>query len=142
MRCNLSAMKAVTETTTTTEVRADGPDPRTWRDSEAFKKAEALRPWLQWLLIAVMAIGSLYMYNRDANAEQSVSLHDLEARQSRTETIIATKTAERDRQMSELKSAMVTTQLFDERTENIQRQLTEIRTDQKEILNRLPVRLP
>jgi hypothetical protein len=137
-------MKAVTtETKTTTAVHGEDVEIRaSWRDSEAFKKAEALRPWLQWLLIGIMAVGSLYMYNRDTNAEQTVSLKDLEQRQARTDQTITAKSAERDRQIADIKSSMVSTQLFDERTGNMQRQLELIQADQKEILNRLPVRIP
>ncbi|MCL5460311.1 hypothetical protein M3M33_16865, partial [Loigolactobacillus coryniformis] len=47
-----------------------------WRDSAVFKTLEALRPWLQWLVIVVMFFGGMYLYQRDTNTHQSVSVAD------------------------------------------------------------------
>lgn len=128
------------QTSTQTTIREIPPSPPSWRDSSAFKTAEALRPWAQWLLIIVLSIGSVYMLNRDTNAEQGANLHDLEKKTTAIEQQMREKSAMRDRQISDLKGSTVSTELFKERTDNIQTQLTEIKADQKEILNRLPPR--
>ena len=117
-------------------------DKKSWRESDTFKTLEALRPWAQWFLVGVFAVGSLYMYTRDTNAEQGVSLREIERRQQALDTKIEAKSTARDREIEQLKADQVTMQLFNERTQAMQRQLDEVKTDTKEILSRLPVRNP
>jgi hypothetical protein len=69
-------------------------------------------------------------------------IKDLDKRLTGVERIIPERSAARDRQIQDLKTSMVTNELFNERTDNIIDQLREIKADQKEILNRLPVRIP
>jgi hypothetical protein len=133
-------MQSSTEIHETKDAAAE--QRRSWRESDAFKTAEALRPWIQWALIGVLGIFTIYMSFRETNANQVVTIQDLEKRTTRIETSIVEKGAARDRQINDLKAAMVTNELFNERTDNITEQLKEIKNDQKEILNRLPVRLP
>ena len=55
---------------------ADISDKASWRDGPVFKTLEALRPWLQWLVIVVMFFGGMYLYQRDTNTQQTVSVAD------------------------------------------------------------------
>jgi hypothetical protein len=132
------------ETTATAEI-SETDDPaarRSWRESEFFKTLEAVRPYVSWLLIATSTLVILYIGFVQTNAEQGTTIKDLDKRLTGVERSIPERSAARDRQIQDLKTSMVTNELFNERTDNIFDQLKEIKADQKEILNRLPVRLP
>lgn len=55
---------------------ADISDKLSWRDGPVFKTLEALRPWMQWALIVIMAAFVYYQSQRDTNAQQSISVAD------------------------------------------------------------------
>jgi hypothetical protein len=129
-------------TQASTEIHETQPPEGGFLNGPAFQKAEKLRPWIQWGLVAVMGIVTIYLSFRDTNAEQGTTLKDLDKRLTGVERIIPERSAARDRQIQDLKTSMVTNELFNERTDNITDQLREIKADQKEILNRLPVRIP
>ncbi len=115
---------------------------KSWRDSDVWKTLEAVRPWLQWLLVGIFAVGSLYLYTRDTNAEQGVSLRELEKRQTQVESKIDAKTAAIDKRFEMFEANQVTMQLFNERTNRMDKQLDNIDKRTMEILDRLPVRNP
>lgn len=89
------------------------------------------------LTMAISALVILYMGFHDANAEQGTTLHDLEKRVTKTEATIIEKSAVQDRQFEKVYSDMVTKDLFNERTGNIDKKMDEIREDQKEAINLL-----
>jgi hypothetical protein len=130
------------ETTATAEIHETDPSAKTWRESEAWLTLNAIGPWIWRLAMIISTILILYMGFHDANAEQGTTLKDLDKRLTGVERIIPERSAARDRQIQDLKTSMVTNELFNERTDNIIDQLREIKADQKEILNRLPVRIP
>lgn len=116
--------------------------PSSWRDSSTFKSMEALRPWLQWAIVIVVALGGIYLATRDSTAQQNAKLADLERRATQIETTIVTRGAARDQQLEKLENKMVTLQLFEERTRNIDKRLEDIQKSQQDILDRLPLRNP
>lgn len=119
-------------------VPADESQPvPSWRESELFKTLEAVRPYLSWLIMGLMAMVTLYISFHDANAEQGTTLHDLEKRVTKTEATIVEKSAARDRQFDKVYGDMVTKDMFNERTGNLDKKIDEIRDDQKEVINLL-----
>lgn len=119
---------------------ADISDKLSWRDSPLFKTLEALRPWLQWLVIVVMFFGGMYLYQRDSNTQQVVNVGDLQRKQADLEKALSTEQATRIKEISDLRSIIVTKELFEERTGAIKTQVNTIDTRTIEILNRLPSR--
>ena len=110
----------------------------TWRDSPFWQSLEALRPWLQWGLVALSMVLGVYLYQRDTNAQQILNLTDLQRKQDAFEKALATEKSDRLQDRKD----MVTRELFNERTEAFQKQLTNIDNRTIEILDRLPVRNP
>ena len=119
---------------------ADISDKASWRDGPVFKTLEALRPWLQWLVIVVMFFGGMYLYQRDTNTQQVVNVGDLQRKQADLEKALSTEQATRIKEISDLRSIIVTKELFEERTGAIKTQVNTIDTRTIEILNRLPSR--
>lgn len=130
------------DTSSSTEIHETGGERRSWRDSEAWQTFNAIRPFVSWIVMGASMLVMLYLGFRDTKAEQSAAIVDLDKRLTGIEKVIPEKSNARDRQIADLKASMVTSELFNERTDNIADELKDIKADQKEILNRLPVRLP
>lgn len=129
------------QTVTTTEIRDANTKPK-WIESPFFQTMERLRPWLQWAMVGLFALGSIYLYNRDVSAEQTVSLADLQRTQAQMKQSISDNATERKQDIAEVRSSMVTKELFDERTQAIKERLDTIDQRNKEILDHLPIRNP
>lgn len=125
-------------TTSTTEITENA----SWRDGPVFKTLEALRPWIQWALIGVLALVGMYLYQRDTNAQNTLNLTDLQRKQDLLQKTMDERTNARTKEINELKDRMVTKELFEERTGAIKTQVGIIDNRTIEILNRLPVRAP
>ena len=109
-----------------------------WRDSTWWQTLEAIRPWLSWGTMGLVMIFAYYLSQRDTSAQQTVSLSDQKAKLESLERTVASEKADRLADKKE----MVTRELFNERTEAFQKQLTNIDNRTIEILDRLPVRNP
>jgi hypothetical protein len=114
----------------------------TWRDSQLFQTAEALRPWLQWAMIGLLALSGMYLYQRDTNAQQVVNVGELQRKHDILQKTFEERTAAQDKRITELKDTMVTQELFEERTVSIKQQIGIVDNRTIEILNRLPLRSP
>lgn len=126
----------------TTDISNEEEPKQSWRQSPLFQSLEALRPWMQWGLILVMAIGGLYLYQRDTNAQQVINLSDLQRKQDVLQKTLDDRWTNRNKEMSELKGGIVTKEIFDERTNYINKRLDQIDERTMEILDRLPIRTP
>lgn len=89
-----------------------------------------------------MAIGGLYLYQRDTNAQQVINLSDLQRKQDVLQKTLDDRWTNRNKEMSELKGGIVTKEIFDERTNYINKRLDQIDERTMEILDRLPIRTP
>ncbi len=126
---------------TTTDVSTD-TNGKTWRQSSVFQSLEALRPWLQWGFLGVLAIGGTYLYQRDTNAQQSVDMTDIKRKQDVLQKTMDERWLNRNKEMLDMKNGVVSKELFEERTNYINKRLDQIDQRTMEILNRLPLRNP
>jgi len=113
-----------------------------WRDGSVFKTFEALRPWLQWLIIIIMAVFVWYQGQRDTNAQNTVSFAEMQRKQENMQRVLDERKIDVDKKFEELGNKMVSKELFEERTGAIRTQVGIIDSRTVEILNRLPVHTP
>lgn len=125
---------------TTTDDLGDGK--KSWRQSQLFQSLEALRPWLQWGFLLLMAIGGTYLYQRDTNAQQNINLFELQRKQDGLQKTMDERWSNRNKEIGDLKMTIVSKELFEERTGAIKDRLDLIDKRTLEILDRLPVKNP
>ncbi len=89
-------------------------------------------------MVGLLIAFTYYLSQRDTNAQQTINLSDQKAKLESLERTVASEKADRLADKKE----MVTKELFNERTEAFQKQLTNIDNRTIEILDRLPVRNP
>lgn len=117
-------------------------EKKSWSESAWFKSLDALRPWLGYVVAIIMVVTTLYLSFRDTSASQAISLTELERKTDLLQKTMEDRKVSTENEFRDMKTSSVTMQLFNERTQSMQRQLDTIMSDQKEILNRLPVRNP
>lgn len=96
-------------TSTSTEITSK----RSWRDGPVFKTLEALRPWIQWTIIIVMGVFVFYQSQRDTNAQNAVSVSDLQREQVAIRKEMDQRAAARDRQINGMETKMLTREVYE-----------------------------
>lgn len=89
------------------------PDKTPWRDSEWFQNCLALMPLVRWGIVAAMFLFGVYLYQRDTNAASTVNIADLKSGQESMKAEMARRVADRDKQIEELRRAMLTREVFE-----------------------------
>jgi hypothetical protein len=129
-------INSTSTTTETTEVTTGRR--RSWRDSAAWLTLEAVRPYLSWVVMIAMATFMLYQGQHDANAQNTISVIDLQRDQKALRATIDERRTERDKQIDGLQTKMLTREVFEayhasdaqrmERIEKMMEQMLEHQT--------------
>lgn len=95
-------------TTSTTDIT----DRLSWRDRAFFKNMEALRPWMSYLMMAIMAVFMIYQSQRDTNAQNTVTNVELAKGQQSIKDEMASRKQFVDQQLTEIRANLVTSKEF------------------------------
>ena len=112
----------------------------TWQKSTVFRTLEAIRPWIQWLMVVIMALISWYIYYHDVTIQSSNAIIELQKQQTMMQKTMDERNTEYRLEIQRIRSEMITRELFEERTGSMKQQMKEIDARTIEILNRLPAK--
>lgn len=132
-------------TSSTTEIHTtiepnELPPRKSWRESEAWQSFTAIRPVVSWIMIGVMTAATIYISSHDAKAEQDEAIRQLQTKTDQINQKLSDRTATVDQRLDK----MVDKELFNERTNNLDKKIDGVSSDVKEVLNltRLNSRAP
>lgn len=104
------------------------PNGRAWTDRPIFKNLSLLWSVIRNLTFFVIIIGGYYLYQRDAIAQNTISLNDIAKDEQALKTIVDQDRHDRIDQLKELKSQTVTTEVFNAKADAIEKRLSNIET--------------
>src|SRR5438445_1225847 len=88
------------------------PDPPAWRDRVFFKNMEAIRPYVQWMIVVAALTFGIYTSQRDTNAQNVVSNSDLAKGQLQIRAEMDQRKQFVDQQLADIRANMVTAKEF------------------------------
>lgn len=85
-----------------TEETSTSDAGRAWYDGKVYKSLLAAFSILRWVIVAIVFGFGVYIYQRDVNAQQTVSTVDLQREQVSLRKTMDDRTAARDKQMEKM----------------------------------------
>lgn len=106
-------------------------EERTW-----FKNLATLGGVIRWAIVLVGLVGGYYIYQRDINAQNTVSIDAINAKVESVAQSVEKNRTVREQQIDEIKRIMLTRELYEAYHEADKRQMERIEETLKRILEK------
>lgn len=97
-----------------------------WYESKAYKSFLAFISLVRWLIVAAVAAGAVYVYQDRTNTATGMSVTDIAREQRNIKELMEQRKRENDQQLSEIKSAMLPTNVFNARFDDLNKRLDRL----------------
>jgi hypothetical protein len=84
-----------------------------WYDGKFYKSCMAIFPFVRWAIVIGFFIFGLYLYQRDTNAQQTVSVSDIQREQNIAKAAFSEYKSANDQQFQQLRREVLTRELFE-----------------------------
>ena len=106
-----------------------------WSDQVWFKNAKVFGAILRWTVVAIAIVWGWWGYQHDLNAQNLVSLEQVNAKQEELDATAKIHKVEFDNQIRGLRESTVSRERFEERTQAIGQRLDRIEAGINQLLN-------
>lgn len=84
-----------------------------WYDGKFYRSIKELLPWFRWVIVGIMFAVGVYIYQRDTNAQQTVSVQDIQREQATAKAVLSEYKVKTEEQFQQLRREMLTRELFE-----------------------------